>query len=151
MSRRVLSAIAIAIVAAVGAGLLVTGAGATNAQPVVPRSTYVGDVQAAAKALTRFGTILQNADDLDAIRAHATQARTALRHFDRHVYVLSRYRLTERRLDRRRANLAHTGPPVTAILSRFLDAAVVGDEALVSRLVPIVARRIAAFQKAATG
>lgn len=151
MSRRTLASLTATVLVVAAAWLLVPAAGARTARPFVPVSTYLEDVQAAAAGLTRFGTILQNADDLDQLKAHATEARTNLRHFDRRVYVLSRYRLRDRALDRQRAKLARTGPPVTAVLSRFLDAAVVGDAALVTRLLPVVVRRIDAFQRAAGG
>ncbi|MGE3138124.1 MAG: hypothetical protein AB7I08_08695 [Thermoleophilia bacterium] len=147
MNRRILPTVL--VVVAVAAGTLVSGAAA--APPVVPVTTYLDDVQAGSNALQRFGAILERTESVAALRTRAGVVRTHLRRFDRHMYVLSRYRLAEPVLDRQRARLARTAPPVTATLSRFLDAALSDDVAQVQRLAPVVIRRINAFQRAAAG
>jgi hypothetical protein len=128
---------------------LVTAPAEAAPPPVVPASTYVADVRAGAGALTRFGTILERTTDIDDLIARTPRARAALVVFDRRMYVLSRYRLADPALNRQRARLARTAPPVTAVLNLFLDAALTRDEERVQRLVPAVTRRITAFGAAA--
>ncbi|WP_217924507.1 hypothetical protein [Miltoncostaea oceani] len=126
-------------------------AAASAAAPVVDSSTYIRDVQAGAASLQRFGAILESTQDLPDLVAKSNRARVLLTQFDRRFYVMSRYRVVSPILNRQRARLARTSPPVTAILSRFLDAALMEDLDEVTRLAPIAIGRINAFQRAAGG
>jgi hypothetical protein len=137
------------IVLAMAAGLFAGAASA--APPMVDDATYLRDVQAGAESLRRFGVILQNTSGIADLKAKSNRARTLLTQFDRRMYVIGRYRVPSPTLNRQRARLARSGPPVTAILSRFLDAALTEDVDEVQRLVPIVTQRINAFQRAASG
>lgn len=142
-ARALISLIALAIVACAFSG------SASAAPPVVDDATYLRDVQAGAESLRRFGVILQNTSGIADLKAKTGRARVLLTQFDRRMYVLSRYRLTSPVLNRQRARLARSGPPVTVSLSRLLDAALSENLSEAQRLVPIITRRINAFQRAA--
>lgn len=149
MMRRLVSLGLIALCLSVGALAPATGAAAPTA-PVVPPAVYVSDVNAAANALNRFGTILKNASDLPALRRKHTTIRTQLRNFDRRIYAMSRYRLVDPALNRQRGRIAVTGSTLSVTYSDFVDAALLGDAAEVQRLVPVIQRKTAAFESAAT-
>lgn len=112
---------------------------------------YVEDVQAAAGALTEFGTALQSTSSLDDLKAKVPGARKALDTFDEAIADLGTYTLEDDTLDRQRAGLVRTGPKVSDVLRRFLDAAQKGDVGAVQALVPEVTSTIGEFQRAATG
>ncbi len=77
--------------------------------------------------------------------------RTALRNFDRRTYAMSRYRLDTGGLNRQRSRLAATGSRLSVGLSDFTEYVLLDNLAQVQRLVGVLGRRIAAFQRAATG
>jgi hypothetical protein len=112
---------------------------------------YVEDVQAAAGALTTFGTALQSTTSLDDLKAKVPDAKQALDEFDTAIGELDTYTLSDGTLDRQRAGLVRTGPRVSDVLRQFLDAAQEGDVAAVQGLVPEVTSAITEFQQAATG
>lgn len=112
---------------------------------------YVEDVQAAASALTTFGTALQSTTSLDDLKAKVPDATQALDEFDKAIGELDTYTLSDGTLDRQRAGLVRTGPRVSDVLRQFLDAAQEGDVAAVQGLVPEVTSAITEFQQAATG
>jgi len=112
---------------------------------------YVTDVQAAAAALSTFGTALQSTTSLDDLKAKVPGATAALDDFDQAIAKLDTYTLSEARLDEQRAGLVRTGPKVSDVLRRFLDAAQKGDVSAVQSLVPEVMSTIQEFQTAATG
>jgi hypothetical protein len=112
---------------------------------------YVEDVQAAASALTTFGTALQSTTSLDDLKAKVPDATQALDEFDKAIGELDTYTLSDGTLDRQRAGLVRTGPRVSDVLRQFLDAAQEGDGAAVQGLVPEVTSAITEFQQAATG
>jgi hypothetical protein len=112
---------------------------------------YVEDVQAAAAALTTFGTALQSTTSLDDLKAKVPDATQALDDFDKAIGELETYTLSDGTLDRQRAGLVRTGPRVSDVLRQFLDAAQEGDVAAVQGLVPEVTSAITEFQQAATG
>ncbi|MGE0026210.1 MAG: hypothetical protein AB7O78_03965 [Thermoleophilia bacterium] len=112
---------------------------------------YVNDVQTAAAALTTFGTALQSTSSLDDLKAKVPDATAALDDFDAAIAKLNTYSLGEETLDKQRAGLVRTGPKVSDVLRRFLDAAQKGDVSAVQALVPEVTSTITEFQQAATG
>jgi len=112
---------------------------------------YVTDVQAAAGALQSFGRVLQGSTDVDDFKANVPEAQASLDEFDAAIAKLDGYELSDARLEEQRSGLAETGPRVSDVLRRFLDAASSGDIAAVGELVPEVTARINEFQQAATG
>ena len=112
---------------------------------------YVEDVQAAAGALTTFGTALQSTTSLDDLKAKVPDATQALDEFDQAIGELDTYTHSDGTHDGQRAGLVRTGPRVSDVLRRFLDAAQEGDVAAVQALVPEVTTAITEFQQAATG
>jgi hypothetical protein len=150
-----------------------TGAGTTATTATVPPATvtapdtttstspssattgdtagYVQDVQAAAAALTTFGTALQSTTSLDDLKAKVPDATAALDDFDAAIAKLKAYTLADETLDKQRSGLVRTGPKVSDVLRRFLDAAEKGDVSAVQALVPEVTSTITEFQQAATG
>lgn len=112
---------------------------------------YVDDVQAAATALQEFGSILQGAAGIDDFTAKAPEAKKSLDTFDAAIAELAGYTLEVPKLEKQRAGLTETGPQVSDVLRRFVDAAAEGDIATVGTLVPEVMKTITEFQKAATG
>ncbi len=123
-----------------------SGSGATG-----DTSAYVDDVQEAAGALTAFGTALQSTTSLDDLKAKVPDATRSLDEFDQAISELETYTLEDATLDRQRAGLVRTGPRVSDVLRRFLDAAQKGDVSAVQALVPEVTTTIQEFQRAATG
>jgi hypothetical protein len=132
----------------VAAGLLAGPASAATAPPVVSGSTYIADVTAASRALTRVGSLLNGADTLDALVATVPRARRAVARFDRRMYAVSRYRVADPALNRQRARLAAAAPPVTDVLTRYLDAVLLRDQTKMMALSAAVTRRTAAFSAA---
>ncbi len=147
-----------------------TGSGTTATTATVPPATvtapdtdtssssatgdtagYVDDVQVAAGALTTFGTALQSTTSLDDLKAKVPDATAALDDFDQAIAKLDTYSLQDGTLDNQRAGLVRTGPKVSDVLRRFLDAAQSGDVSAVQALVPEVTSTITEFQQAATG
>jgi hypothetical protein len=126
-----------------------TGAGTAPASG--DAAAYAADVQEAASALQEFGTILQGSTGLADLRAKIPDAQAALDTFDAAIADLDGYTLTTPRLEEQRSGLADTGPAVSDVLRRFLDAADQGDLAAVQELVPEVTQTIGRFQAAATG
>lgn len=119
-----------------------TGAGDTSA--------YVADVQEAAGALQSFGTLLQSTTGLDDLKAKVPEAQANLDTFDTAIAKLDGYTLPTAQLERQRTGLLRTGPKVSDVLRRFLDAAGTGDLSAVQALVPEVTSTIGEFQQAAT-
>lgn len=114
-------------------------------------AAYVADVQEAAGALQEFGTLLQSSTGLDDLRTKVPEAQAALDTFDAAIAELDGYTLASAELEQQRAGLARTGPSVSDVLRRFLDAANDGDIEAVQALVPEVTTTIGEFQAAATG
>lgn len=114
-------------------------------------TAYVADVQEAAGALEEFGTLLQSSTGLEDLRAKVPEARAQLDTFDAAIATLDGYTLSSTELEEQRAGLARTGPAVSDVLRRFLDAADAGDIEAVQALVPEVTTTIGEFQAAATG
>jgi hypothetical protein len=114
-------------------------------------AAYVEDVQAAAGALQEFGTLLQSTTGLEDLRTKVPEAQAALDTFDAAIAELDGYTLATAELEEQRAGLARTGPAVSDVLRRFLDAANEGDLQAVQALVPEVTTTIGEFQAAATG
>jgi hypothetical protein len=132
----------------VALGLLAGTAGAAPKPPVVSGATYMADVTAASRALTRIGNVLNRADTLEALVAAVPRARKALTRFDRRMYAVSRYRVTDPAMNRQRARLAAAAPPVTDVLTRYLDAVLMRDQRRMMTLSAAVTRRSAAFSAA---
>lgn len=131
------------------AALLAGPAAAAPPPPVVPTATYVADVTAASRALTRVGNVLKRAGTLDELVQAVPAARRALARFDRRMYAISRYRVEDPVANAQRIRLARAAPPVTDVLTRYLDAVLLRDQARIMALSDAVTRRTAAFSAAA--
>lgn len=140
----------VALIIAITVAAIPVGAASAAPAPVVSPQVYLADVQAAAGALSRYGIALQRVDGVAELRRIRGKLDRHVRTFDRRISKLRGYRLEDPRLNRQRAGLARTGPPLAAVLRRFNAAAARGDVAAIQRLVPVVTRRITAFQRAAT-
>ncbi len=114
-------------------------------------AAYVTDVQSAATALQDFGTLLQSTTSVADLKSKTSKAQADLDDFDSAIAKLDGYTLDVPRLERQRAGLTRTGPKVSDVLRRFLDAAGTGDVGAIQKLLPEVTSTIAEFQKAATG
>lgn len=126
---------------------------ATGTAPTTTSDTtaYVADVQSAATALQSFGNLLSSSTGIDDLKAKIPEAEKNLDTFDASIAKLDDYTLGVATLDEQRAGLARTGPKVSDVLRRFLDAVGTGDLAEVQKLVPEVTTTIGEFQAAATG
>lgn len=124
-----------------------TSGGATTTDT----ANYVADVKDAASALQAFGTTLQNSTGVADLKAKVPDARKNLDDFDAAIAKLDGYTIPIPRLEKQRAGLARTGPKVSDVLRRFLDAAASGDLGAVTTLLPEVQSTIGEFQAAATG
>lgn len=124
--------------------------GGTDTSPVGQTNAYVDDVQEAATALQSFGTLLQSTTGVDDLQSKIPEARTNLDEFDAAIAKLENYSLPTERLERQRTGLLRTGPQVSDVLRRFLDAAGSGDASAVQDLLPEVQQTIGEFQQAAT-
>lgn len=111
---------------------------------------YLADTQAAAAALTSFGTILQGVTSIDELPAKAPAAQEALDEFDAAIAKLDGYTLEDATLEQQRAGLVEEGPAVSDVLRRFVDAAAAGDVAAVQQLLPEVQTALQNFSSAAT-
>jgi hypothetical protein len=111
---------------------------------------YVDDVQAAAAALQGFGTTLQGTTSLEGLEAKVPEAEAKLDEFDAAIAELEGYTLDDATLEAQRQRLAATGPEVSDVLRRFVDAAASGDTEAVATLVPEVQQVITEFGQAAT-
>ncbi len=129
-------------------GLLAGPASAAPSPPVVPAATYMADVTAASRALTKVGSVLNGADSIDALVAVVPRARRAVNRFDRRMYAVSRYRVADPAMNRQRGRLAAAAPPVTDVLTRYLDAVLQRDQQAMMTLSAAVTRRSAAFSAA---
>lgn len=128
-----------------------SGPTATGSPATGDSAGYLADVQEAATALQEFGTVLQTTTGLDDLRSKVPEAQAALDTFDGAIAKLDGYTLSSADLEKQRAGLARTGPAVSDVLRRFLDAANDGDLPAVQALVPEVTSTIGQFQAAATG
>lgn len=112
---------------------------------------YLTDVKAATDGLQEFGTILSTSSGIDDLKSKVPQAEGALDKFDAAIERLGEYTIPVAALEKQRAGLAETGPKVSDVLRRFLDAAADGNVAAITELVPEVTKTIGEFQTAATG
>jgi hypothetical protein len=114
-------------------------------------SQYVNDVQAATDELKSFATLLQSSTGLADLKSKVPQAKEDLDKFDAAIATLATYTLADADLEQTRAGLVRTGPKVSDVLNRFLDAIQKEDIAAVQKLVPELTATVAEFQAAATG
>ena len=129
-----------------GGGTQTTGGGGGGAnQSALNR--YRADVRAAGQAIGRFATLLQSDESFD---AKAERLQTNLDAFDKNIRELADYRLSNAQLERQRAGLARTGPEVTDVLRRFMEAAERGDESAIRDLAPEVEEVLSEFQSVVT-
>ena len=123
------------------------GAGAVTV-PVLDAATYQADLRVAGNALIKLGTTLERNDAGPALRRQAAALRRLLFSFDRRMYAMSRYRLEDPTLEAQRGRVARAGLAVSAPMSRFLDAALLEQQAKVDRLARTVLARLAAVSRA---
>jgi hypothetical protein len=137
------------LVCVVAALLIAPTVASAAPPPVVSPGVYLSDLTAGSAALQRFGKVLVHNKGVDALLKKQTALRRSLTTFDRHLYVMSRYRLADPKLNGQRARLARAAPPVTETLFDFFDAILTKDVKKVDRLAPIVEARLNAFAAAA--
>ena len=108
---------------------------------------YRADVRAAGAAIGNFARLLQN-DEAFAAKQDRLQAN--LDAFAQNIEDLNGYTLTNAQLETQRAGLARTGPDVTDVLNRFMQAAADGDEGAIQDLAPEVQEVLGDFQAVVT-
>jgi hypothetical protein len=113
-------------------------------------AAYVEDAKAAATRLQEFGAILQSTTSLDDLKAKVPEAEAKLDEFDAAIAKLDTYTLDNPTLEKQRAGLASTGPKVSEVLNKFIQAASTGDTEAVQAVVPELSQAIQQFQSAAT-
>jgi hypothetical protein len=113
-------------------------------------AAYVEDAKAAATRLQEFGAILQSTTSLDDLKTKVPEAEAKLDEFDAAIAKLDTYTLDNPTLEKQRAGLAATGPKVSEVLNKFIQAASTGDTEAVQAVVPELSQAIQQFQTAAT-
>ncbi len=112
---------------------------------------YIQDLTAGAAALQSFGTALQSVDSPAELEDLAPGLSANLDAFDEALSNMGGYTLGVAQLDEQREALIATGPAVSDVLRRFVDAAADGDGAAIQELVPEIQSAIDAFSEAASG
>jgi hypothetical protein len=110
---------------------------------------FLADVQKATGALTAFGTALSAASNPDDIKDKAGELRGQLEDFDTAIAAMDEYTLDNATVEGQRSRLVATGPGVSDVLRRFIDAAGSGDIATIGTILPEVATALQDFTKAA--
>ena len=113
-------------------------------------AAYVQDAKAAATKLQEFGAILQSTTSLADLKTKVPEAEAKLDEFDAAIAKLDTYTLDNPTLEKQRAGLAATGPKVSEVLNKFIQAASTGDTEAVQAVVPELSAAIQEFQNAAT-
>jgi hypothetical protein len=113
-------------------------------------AAYVEDARAAATKLQEFGAILQSTTSLADLKTKVPEAEAKLDEFDAAIAKLDTYTLDNPTLEKQRAGLAATGPKVSEVLNKFIQAASTGDTEAVQAVVPELSAAIQEFQNAAT-
>jgi hypothetical protein len=108
---------------------------------------YREDVRAAGSAIGNFARLLQ---DDETFSAKEDRLQANLDAFQQNIEDLSGYTLSNATLERQRAGLARTGPNVTDVLRRFMDAAADNDQGAIQDLAPEVQRVLSEFQSVVT-
>ena len=104
-------------------------------------------MRAAGAAIGNFARLLQNDESFS---AKQDRLQANLDAFDQNIRDLADYTLTNAQLERQRAGLARTGPNVTEVLGRFMEAAAEGDEGAIRDLAPEVQEVLSEFQAVVT-
>ena len=138
------------LIAVLAAALLAGGAAGAGAVtiPVVDPDTYQSDLRVAGTALVKLGNTLERNDSGAAIRRQAPSLRRLLFSFDRRMYAMSRYRLEDPEANAHRARVARAGLALSAPMSNFVDAVLLGQKARIDRLATTVLARLGAVAKA---
>lgn len=110
---------------------------------------FLADVQKATGALTAFGTALSAVSDPADIKDKADELRGQLEDFDTAIAAMDGYTLDNATVEGQRSRLVATGPGVSDVLRRFIDAAGSGDIATIGTILPEVATALQDFTKAA--
>jgi hypothetical protein len=108
---------------------------------------YRQDVRAAGAAIGNFARLLQTNESF---AAKKDRLEANLDTFQENIEDLGDYTLSNATLERQRAGLARTGPNVTDVLRRFMDAAADGDQKAIQDLAPEVQRVLSEFQSVVT-
>ncbi|MDX6554476.1 MAG: hypothetical protein QOD86_671 [Miltoncostaeaceae bacterium] len=108
---------------------------------------YREDVRAAGSAIGNFARLLQNDESFS---AKEDRLQANLDAFQQNIEDLSDYTLTNATLEQQRAGLARTGPNVTDVLRRFMDAAADNDQDAIQDLAPEVQQVLSEFQEVVT-
>jgi hypothetical protein len=123
----------------------------TNATAeVADPSRFRSDALAAASSLQAVGTALQSTSSLDDLKAKLSGLRGSLDRFDQAIGRMAGYTLADATLEQQRSGLARTGPRVSRLIRRFIDAAQRADLAKVRSLAPQIASALQDFATAAT-
>jgi hypothetical protein len=110
---------------------------------------FLGDVQKATTALTAFGNALQSVSDPAEIKAQESSLRGQLGDFDSAIAAMDGYTLPIEVVEGQRSRIVATGPKVSDVLRKFIDAGAGGDEAEIIKLLPEVTTALTDFTKAA--
>lgn len=111
---------------------------------------YLEDAQAAAGALSNFGSTLQSLSGPEDLAARTDEISGILDEFDAAIARMDGYTMEDARLEQQRAGLVAQGPAVSDVLRRFVDAAASNDEQAVQALLPDVLQALQDFSSAAT-
>jgi hypothetical protein len=110
---------------------------------------FLADVQKATGALTAFGNALSSVSNPEEIKSQATALRGQLGDFDSAISAMDGYTLDNATVEGQRSRLVTTGPKVSDVLRRFIDAGSTGDLVKITAILPEVATALQDFTKAA--
>jgi hypothetical protein len=119
----------------------------TSGSASTPLGRYRSDVMAAGRAIAQFATLLQSGESFS---SKLERLEANLDTFDQNVADLRDYELTNARLERQRAGIVRTGPQVSNVLRRFLQATAANDEGAIRALAPEVREVLSDFQSVVT-
>jgi hypothetical protein len=111
---------------------------------------YLVDVQAAAGAMTSFGTSLQEVGDVDALRASSPELSVEIEKFDAAIEAMSGYSISVPALERQRAALVSKGPNLSSSMRRFAEASGTGDAEQIRATLPQIQSAVQEFGEAAS-
>jgi hypothetical protein len=132
-----------------------TEATTTVESPTIPTTgnaevdKFLGDVQKATTALTAFGNALQSVSDPAEIKAQESSLRGQLGDFDSAIAAMDGYTLDVAVVEGQRSRIVATGPKVSDVLRKFIDAGASNDQGEIIRLLPEVTTALTDFTKAA--
>jgi hypothetical protein len=127
----------------------------TTETPTIPTTgdaqvdRFLADVQKATGALTAFGNALSAASDPQDIKSKVSELRGKLGEFDAAIASMDGYTLDNSTVEGQRSRLVVSGPKVSDVLRKFVDAAASGDLGKITAVLPDVATALSDFGRAA--